>query len=62
MSRGLSSLLVLISFMNQCECPVESKSQFTNENPLRGYDNRKEDWPKCMHGEDCLLQMCTEGM
>ena len=35
--------------------PPESKSDFTKECPLRGYDNRKEDWPKCMHGEDCLV-------
>ena len=33
----------------------ESKSDFTKECPLRGYDNRKGDWPKCMHGEDCLV-------
>jgi hypothetical protein len=44
------------------EFPVESKSDFTNETPLRGYDNRKEDWPNCMHGEDCLVQMCTKRM
>ena len=37
--------------------PVESKSDFTKETPLRGYDERKEKWPKCMHGEDCLVQM-----
>jgi hypothetical protein len=35
--------------------PVESKSDFTKECPLRGYDNQKEDWPKCMHGEDFLV-------
>jgi hypothetical protein len=29
--------------------------------PLRSYDNRREDWPKCMHGEDCLVQMFIEG-
>ena len=40
----------------------ESKSNFTKECPLRGYDNMKEDWPKCMHGEDCLVQMFNEGM
>ena len=40
---------------------VESRSDFTKETPLRGYDNRREDWPKCMHGEDCLVQMCDEG-
>ena len=39
---------------------VESKSDFTKETPLRGYNERKEDWPKCMHGEDCLVQMFTE--
>lgn len=43
------------------EFPVESKSDFTKDHPLRGYDNRKEAWPKCMHGEDCLVQMLTEG-
>ena len=44
------------------EFPVESRSDFTKDSPLRGYDNRREDWPKCMHGEDCLVQMCAEGM
>ena len=42
--------------------PFESKSDFTKECPLRGYDNRKEDWPKCMHGEDCLVKMFTKGI
>jgi len=42
--------------------PLESKYDFTKEAPLRGYDDRKEEWPKCMHGEDCLVQMYTEGM
>ena len=37
------------------EFPVESKSDFTKETPLRGYDNRREDWPKCIYGEDCLV-------
>ena len=56
-------LLGLISLRNQCiSSPPESKSDFTKECPLRGYDNRKEDWPKCMHGEDCLVQMFTEGI
>ena len=40
--------------------PVESKSNFTKEAPLRGYDEREEEWPKCMHDEDCLVQMFTE--
>ena len=43
------------------EFPVQSKSEFTTTKPLRGYDNRKEDWSKCMHGEDCLVQMMTKG-
>ena len=42
--------------------PVESKSDFTKEAPLRGYDERKEEWPKCMHSEDCLVQMFTDGI
>ena len=32
------------------------------EAPLRRYDNRKEDWPKYMHGEDCVVQMMAEGI
>lgn len=44
------------------EFPVESKTDFSQDSPLRGYDNRKEDWPKCMHGQDCLVQMLTDGM
>ena len=44
------------------EFPVLSKSGFSNEASLRGYDNHKEDWPKCIHGEDCLVQMCADGM
>ena len=43
------------------EFPVQSKSEFTTTKPLRGYDNRKEEWPKCMHGEDCVVQMMIEG-
>ena len=34
---------------------VESKSDFTKEAPLRGYDKQKEEWPKCMHDEDYLV-------
>ena len=44
------------------EFPVESKSDFTKDTPLRGYDNRREPWPKCMHGEDCLVQMKVDGI
>ena len=42
------------------EFPVQSKSDFSTTKLHRGYDNRKEDWPKCMHGEDCVVQMMTE--
>jgi hypothetical protein len=42
--------------------PIKSKSDFTKDCPLRGYDNRKEDWPKCRHSEDCLVQMFTKGL
>ena len=42
--------------------PVESKSDFTKEAPLRGYDEQKEEWSKCMYGENCLVQMFTKGI
>ena len=42
--------------------PPKSKSDFTKECPLRSYNNWKKDWPKCMHGEDCLVQMFTKGI
>jgi hypothetical protein len=35
--------------------PVQSKKDFNKEVRLRSYNNRREDWPKCMHGEDCLV-------
>jgi hypothetical protein len=41
--------------------PEQCKREFTREHPLKNYDKRREDWPKCMHGEDCLVQMMTEG-
>ena len=44
------------------EFPPQHKSEFTKETPLRYYDDRREPWPKCVHSEDCLVQMCTEGM
>lgn len=43
------------------QLPEQSKYDFDTENPLRGYDNRKEEWPKCAHGEDCLVQMKVRG-
>ena len=42
------------------EFPLESKRDFNHECPLRGYDSRKEDWPRCRHGLDCVVQMCTD--
>ena len=44
------------------EFPPQHKSEFTNETPFRQYDNRREPWPKYRHGEDCLVQMSTDGM
>ena len=41
--------------------PAECKSAFSDNNLLRGYDNRKEEWPKYSHGKDCVVQMMTEG-
>jgi hypothetical protein len=40
---------------------VQSKKYFNKEVRLRSYDNRREDWPKCMHGEDCLVLMFVDG-
>jgi hypothetical protein len=40
---------------------VQSKRDFNKEVRLRSYDNKREDWPKCMHGEDCLVQIFVEG-
>ena len=37
------------------EFPVECKSDFSKDSPLRGYDNHREEWPKCSHGEDCVV-------
>jgi hypothetical protein len=42
--------------------PVESKSDFNRDAPLRGYDDHKEEWPKYMLGEECLVQMYTKGI
>ena len=43
------------------EFPVECKSDFTKDSPLRGYDYHMEEWPKCSHGENCVVQMMAEG-
>jgi hypothetical protein len=39
---------------------VQSKRDFNKKVRLRSYDNRREDWQKCMHGEDCLVHMFVE--
>ena len=44
------------------EFSPQHMSEFTNEAPLRQCDNHRELWPKCRYGEDCLVQMCTDGM
>ena len=41
---------------------LEGKSDFAREAPLKGYDDPKEDRSKCMHGEDCVVQMMAEGI
>ena len=41
---------------------VQIKSNERSCPCLKWYDNRRETWPKCRHGEDCLVQMCTDGM
>ena len=33
---------------------VECKYDFSNDSPLRGYDNCREEWPNYSHGEDLL--------
>jgi hypothetical protein len=35
--------------------PIESKSDFNRDAPLRGYNDHKEEWPKYMLGEECLV-------
>jgi len=42
------------------EFPLERKSDFTRERPLRSYDKRIEDWPKYRHGLDCVVQMYND--
>ena len=42
------------------EFPLERKSDFTRERPFRSYDKRIEDWPKCRHGLDCVVQMYND--
>lgn len=42
------------------EFPIERKRDFTRERPLRSYDNQNEDWPKCRHGEDCVVQVYND--
>ena len=59
--RGLLVQTSLGRLYMSSHFPVENKSNFCKDNPLRGYDNRKEEWPKCLHSEDCIVQMMTEG-
>ena len=42
------------------EFTLERKSDFTRERPLRSYEKRIEDWPKCRHGLDCVVQMYND--
>ena len=35
--------------------PLEGKKDFHPPSRLRPYDNRKEEWPKCCHGDNCVV-------
>jgi hypothetical protein len=41
--------------------PEQSKGDFSREAPLKNYEKWREPWPKYRHGEDCLVQMFTDG-
>ena len=44
------------------ELPLEQKSDFTHPHgQLRHYDDREEEWPKCVHGDDVVVQMYDGG-
>ena len=38
--------------------PLQEKRDFGPNNPLRTYERRKPvKWPKCVHGENCIVQV-----
>jgi hypothetical protein len=41
--------------------PLQGKKDFHPPSRLRPYDNRKEEWPKCCHGDNCVVQVYSDG-
>ena len=41
--------------------PLQGKKDFRPPVFLRPYDTRKEEWPKCCHGENCVMQVYHAG-
>ena len=41
--------------------PLQSKSDFGKDNPLRTYNSLKFPWPTCKHNVDCVVQMFHHG-
>ena len=41
--------------------PLQGKKYFRTPSRLRPYDNRKEEWPKCCHGDNCVVQVYSNG-
>ena len=37
--------------------PLEGIHTFVGARRLRPYDDRREEWPKCAHGEHCVVQV-----
>ena len=42
--------------------PLKGKKDFCPPSKLRPYDNMKEEWPKCCHGENCVVQVYDSGL
>jgi hypothetical protein len=43
------------------EFPLEWKTCFGRNNPLRPYNTTKFSWPTCAHGYECVVQMNHTG-
>ncbi|CAL5052293.1 unnamed protein product [Urochloa decumbens] len=37
--------------------PVQGRAYYAPPNSLRPYDDRRDEWPVCHHGESCLVQL-----
>ena len=42
--------------------PLQGKSNFRPPSRLPSYDNRKEEWSKCCHDENCVVQVYDGGI